>query len=868
MLLSDTVSNICHVLVLSRCHPCDQTYIGAIAFRDHLRRCHFSPFTCGQNQCIRVFEHQTSLMRHIKTIHFDEVEDFQQDDDEGNFGGDEGNIGGNEGSINENTLACDGNESQSSTEFDDNNPIDLKRSAANVLLDLRRTGGVTTALIQRFQNACSTMIQDVSIKHFQMVQETFQNLDLENNDAAKSLLEKLKVVEDPFQGLKTMKQQLNYYSKEMGLVIPVPHFLGNRTDFKLNAISGQYEPVQVAMTFEYVPIIETLKLILSNPKLKYLIENEKKSDDGILRSYLDGTRSKNNTLIEEHPFIIRLQVYLDDVELTNPLGSRAIIHKLTAVYFSIQNFPPVESSKLSSIYLLALAYAHDVNSTQNGYAKLLYPFLQDLKKLESAEGVVATVNDKPECIRATLCLLCADTLAAHEVLGYLGPGARHFCRKCMISRPEFRLDCKAMGEPRTRASFEADVQRVKQGVIIPTECGIRRDCPLHKAKFFSAPDDSPFDIFHDLLEGLCHVVILLALRYYVNTKKYFTLDTFNERLTSFNFGIPDRCNKPSANFTKKRLKGSHFLQKGSQTWCLIRVFGFLVPEVPDDDPYLRLINILQQCMQIIFAWEIRPEDIMKLEQLTDQFFDHFQQMHIGPIHFEDEEEEEEEDADLALGIQQVLEKVNPINKLHHLKHILEMILGLGPPIRYCCVRYEARHHIFCKFGTVCCNFVNLPKTMSEMHQICTLAEVLETSFRANDIEISSGEYTTVGNSDHSELLLLMGLQHSDVVADVKAVIVVAEEFRSSLFILLDPAIPSFGIIQRIYSYEEQTIYFVVSPWQTDHFSERYCAYRVLPPVENQPIVVKHKDLKHYKAFAPWNPWNERTIYLSLRTIVF
>ncbi|KAK3929283.1 hypothetical protein KUF71_017743 [Frankliniella fusca] len=749
-----------------------------------------------------------------------------------------------------------------------NEPVDLTRSAATMILNLRSNGGLTSAVIARFQDACFKMTENVVSSLRQKVQNFLEAENIANTQSARALMRDLDVP-NPFKSLKTLKQQLNYFATEMGLALPVPHFLGYRTDTRLNPQTNQFEPVMVSATFEYIPIIETLKLVLSDRTLRSLIEAERASNDGVLRSYLDGSRGKQNELVNQYPHIIRIQLHCDDVDLVNPLGSRTVIHKLTSLCFSIQNFPPEESSVLSSIYLLALAYSEDLKMP-NAMSKFLYPFLQDLKELEGPAGVPIVLDGNDFTLRATLATLCADTLAAHDILGYLSPSARYFCRRCKITRPQFHADVRNVGERRTKDSFELDLARVKgRGPAYSTECGIRAECHFHKAAYFSAPDDSPFDIFHDLLEGVCHATLALASRYFVVDKKHFSIESFNSRVQHFIYGIPDSKNKPSANFTLARIHGSHFLQKGSQVWCLTRVFGFLIPEVPEGDPYLKLVNLLQEIMLIVFAVEVREEDILKLETLIEQFHCLFQQLHIGPLELAHElEEEEEAEAIPREGIvQAVIRRVNPVNKLHHMRHYPELIRELGPLVRYWCIRYEARYHLFAKYASVCCNFMNLPKTMTQMLQISTLSGILESKPRLEDIEMQSAEEVSVNDCDHSELLLLAGLSQNDIVCHTEAVIVVSDDFRPGLFIVIDPRLPEFAVIQHIYCFGAK-VFFVVMPWETQHFAERFCAYKVRPKPNSALTLIQHDELRHHRPFGPWNPFGQSDTYVSPRTIMF
>ena len=48
--------------------------------------------------------------------------------------------------------------------------------------------------------------------------------------------------------------------------------------------------------------------------------------DGLLGDYCDGTLYANNLLFQEDPCALQIQLYYDELELCNPLGSKK--HKL------------------------------------------------------------------------------------------------------------------------------------------------------------------------------------------------------------------------------------------------------------------------------------------------------------------------------------------------------------------------------------------------------------------------------------------------------------------------------------------------------------------------------------------------------------
>jgi len=59
---------------------------------------------------------------------------------------------------------------------------------------------------------------------------------------------------------------------------------------------------------------------------------------------------------------------------------------------------------------------------------ILKPFLLDLNKLESDDGVTVVHNGANFALRASIAAVCADGMAAHQLLEFLSLAAKYFCR--------------------------------------------------------------------------------------------------------------------------------------------------------------------------------------------------------------------------------------------------------------------------------------------------------------------------------------------------------------------------------------------------------------------------------------------------------
>ena len=119
-----------------------------------------------------------------------------------------------------------------------------------------------------------------------------------------------------------------------------------------------------------------------------------------LMDYCDGTNFSSHPLFSIHSSALQIVFYYDDLEVCNPLGSKAKIHKLSKFphstyvlhytylcfdndagifYFTLGNMPPQQRSKLNSIYLVCLLKQKLLN--RYGMDSVLQPFITDVKKL-------------------------------------------------------------------------------------------------------------------------------------------------------------------------------------------------------------------------------------------------------------------------------------------------------------------------------------------------------------------------------------------------------------------------------------------------------------------------------------------------------
>ncbi|KAJ1531357.1 hypothetical protein ONE63_000041 [Megalurothrips usitatus] len=701
-------------------------------------------------------------------------------------------------------------------------------------------------------------------------------------EEANDVLSEVRGISNPFKNLKTIDDQLNHFEKHFGLVKPVEKFLDTRIDRRLDPSTNCQVPTQVKETFQYVSIIKSLSALLKIKKFRDQIFKNKASSDGVLRSYIDGTNCKGNPFVVKYEAVIELLMFFDELEVANALGSKTIIHKLAAFFCQVLNLPPEVSSRLSSILLLALANADDMKKP-GAMEKVLTPLIHELKTLSSENGVRVDIGEEVFVLRAVLSGVTADTLAAHDLLGLLSPSANRFCRRCLVSRQEIRADANAVGQLRTKEEHQRQVEMVLQQPSLSKEYGIKKACPLDEVPFFDWTTSTVFDVFHDLLEGVVPLDLKLVIRQFVFVDKFFSVRDLNLRIASFAYGVPDSKNKPSANMsTDILLKSSRKIkQTGSQMWCLARSLPFLIGDwVPEGNPYMKLIFLLQNIMEIVFSFEVTVDDLQFMDGLITDHNQMFQHLFVDvqqqvEVEVENDQDVSEDDAPAAVGEQDAgrrrnkkkLSRVHVTNKLHHLKHLLEMALSHGPPVRLWCAKFEARMKIFRQHAAVCCNFKNPTMTMAKMFQLSSLSAQLGNA--EEFLTFHRGNQLRVENTHHKALLNGAGLHDAVEIVFTNSATLNGEEYRPGLFACLPgdhASRPEFALITDVIV-NSNDLLLVLRPWENAGLSPKYNCFQVKPIDGQALLLLNAKSLRHFRCIAPWTSLDTDDIYMSLRTVL-
>jgi len=292
---------------------------------------------------------------------------------------------------------------------------------------------------------------------------------MEDGSELQQLLQHDNFFENALDSLCSETQLKNYCRANMGLVEPVQY----------NLLSNPKD------SFQYVPILDVLRLVLQKKDIWDAITSRIGSEQNTLNDYCDGSIYATHSLFSRAERSIQINMYTDEFEVVNPLGSKKSIHKVSAWYFSIGNLDPQSRSQLKHIYLSVLC-RHKFLKERVVLDEVLKPLIDDLKKLYE-EGITITVDGKHINVRGALATISADNLSAHSIAGFsCSFSSGRFCRWCMTHHSEIaEHECESRCLMRTSQGHKYHVQSVLgDRSILPGMYGVSHDCPFSRLPYF------------------------------------------------------------------------------------------------------------------------------------------------------------------------------------------------------------------------------------------------------------------------------------------------------------------------------------------------------------------------------------------------
>jgi hypothetical protein len=346
-----------------------------------------------------------------------------------------------------------------------------------------------------------------------------------------------------------------------------------------------------------------------------------------------GSYVSNHELVLKNPDTLLFDLYYDDYEISNPIGSHRKKHKQGLFYWQLLNIPPEYRSRLSSIQLLACAKSLDIKKF--GLKHLSSDFIISLQKLYS--GTELTVNGTTRKYHGLLVGVLGDTLAAQMLGGFKeGVGTAYKpSRNCEVTCNELSLSRTAKDfaqrdeqEHRDRCNMLTTLGK-KSRKYWSRHYGITQTSIFMSVPGFSITKCLLQDPLHVLLEGVNKICVKLLLNNLIFVNQFFTLEDINAAITNFCYSYSDALDKPRTIERNDLLSDGVMVQSAASMRVLTTLLPFLIGQfVPQNNEYWMNFIRLQQINMLCFSPIVSVKTIATLRALYASHNKAFVQEHV------------------------------------------------------------------------------------------------------------------------------------------------------------------------------------------------------------------------------------------------
>lgn len=720
--------------------------------------------------------------------------------------------------LEENTVSCDNffmsqtdnDESVEGIQTDDNNihcdkNLIIEKNVSSYVSKLYSFGLAETTI--------TSILESTAELIFPILDELVNSSQFEQR---KNLADQLK---------HPLENQVTKYRRDKimqeAIVQPVKKAHGIRMDQVYDKISQHYKTVPVTSTFTYIPLLETLRNVLNNKSVQNFFMNKPKKNATAYTHFIDGEVFETNSFYSNNDNAIQIELYYDEWEPCNPLGSKKTLHKIGAFYFTINNFPIHINSSLENIHILALCYDMDIKDF--GVNPVLDVIVEDLKKLEYEGIFIESMNRN---FRGTLSALSFDNLGGAKLLGMNESfQANFYCRICIMSKNDARVTCEA--DDRLLRTSESFNQYSNQQQYANSETminfGIKHKSALFNLDHFDLCDNYTVDVMHDFLEGICQRDMKLFFEFCVKSQ-ILDVTELNNRVRAFDYGLYNRANLPSYIDIKK--KSNSIGQRAAQTHCLLIHLPLIVEDlIPliDSDDYnkWKVILLLIEILKIVIAPKIPHNLLYNLSQLIKEHH----QLLINEC------------------------KVDLIAKDHLATHYPLIIRKMGPPRSYWTMRFESKNGYLKDLNRKLKNYKDLAYTLAVRHQKAMLS-LWDHDFDlfSNAPLLKNFRSQNVASTNFEEIITTnLKISNSTIIYIGKSVQLRGATLVLNKFICtsLCNDLPVFCKTLLFFSYNNES-YSICQAFKTIKISSSCLGYVIEKSAEI--YIVKISDLPHTKAW--------------------
>ena len=814
------------------CYLCPKECNGIEEYTHHLRNVHvlIEPCSvrCNADGCRRTFSTYNSLRRHVKKQHeqkyfsasstYDSV--FRQH-----------NTRENVHDIDQERIMCECTPPVCAEVAPNVDHLGIAQAALKFLLSLLASNAISLATVNFIRNSTQELVKEILnfLKCKLMKIMADAGIDINSVPMFQELLDDFDGWANPFCGIETEQQLLSYLKKKGVYQEAEPNTIGKRWEVKKDRGSNKQMQVEVDDVFYYVPIENTLKLVLQQPQSWLLIDRRaEQADSGIVADWLHGCNGVQlkQYCADKFPLSIPvfIQVYFDEVETVNPIGSKTGIHKLGAFYFVIKNFPATANSSLHNIHLLALAHAADLKKyTADAVMRRIVSELKELHEV----GFTVQSDSQVQHFRCFLTQIVGDNLGLHSILGFMENFSRaaHACDLCMASQDDMQTVFEESAlQSRTPELYNQHILELASGKITASDCGVKRSSVLTSLPYYHPASNDAADVMHDLFEGVLPLETKLFVCHLVYEIKCLTLTDLNNRIKSADYGRLGSRSKPSV-VLESHLKGTDagLGQRSAQMILLFYWLPLIVGDVLQrvDPVKLQLLHLLRRIVEIVLMPILSDTHLLYLSDLIAEHHNLFK---------------------LCYPERRLL------YKHHRMIHYSRIVRNSGPLLGMMVMRYEAKHNFAKRLAHVICNFKNISYSVCKRHQMAHALKWMTLSPMKGCAEVGTGEMVALADLQDSTFLLPFTGSGIDIFV-ANSVSMFGQDYFPGLTLLTDinqEGEPTFALIDRMYVHDDE-VFFMLTEWLIYEFSFSLQAYSCT--LSHDRSCLRAADIADYKPYT-------------------
>ncbi|XP_008188727.1 uncharacterized protein LOC103310992 [Acyrthosiphon pisum] len=317
---------------------------------------------------------------------------------------------------------------------------------------------------------------------------------------------------------------------------------------------------------------------------------------------------------------------------------------------------------------------------------------------------------------------------------------------------------------------------------------------------------------HDMLEGALKFDIGLILKQMIFSFNYFSMETLNNRIESFNYGSLDIRSRPTMLSYENLRRQGLIKMSASEMLCFTRYLGLIIGDlIPEDSDLWELYKILRKILDIILCKSVRLPDSVLLKTLISEHH--------------------------TLYLRLFRSNLKP--KHHHMVHYPFIINKSGPLSLFWSMRFEAKHKELKDTAHAITSRKNIQYTLSLKHQLklsynfsssnahfytknMEVGRILKinelTSQFYNNCDISFVTTNFDFSNDNIAFISWVKIKNILFNCNNMCIVVNANEIENML--------PLFGLIKHIFITDVNLPFAICKLFQTNYFDEHYQAFNV------------------------------------------